>query len=122
MKSKKVKVSPAKLLGDMQRAKMGVAKGSYLEGGSIVYGDDKKKKKRKVESGSWDFGIDGKSVEIEGKMITRRSGKQRFRADDKEDRKMLRQIKSNERKANRKFLKEQHESPVRRRDTKMKKK
>jgi hypothetical protein len=61
-------------------------------------GDGKKKKKRTVEHGSWDFGIDGKSVEIEGKMITRRSGKKRFRADDKEDRKMLRKIKRNERK------------------------
>ena len=37
------------------------------------------RKKRKVEYGSWDFGIDGESVEVEGKMITRRSGKQRFR-------------------------------------------
>jgi len=60
------------------------------------------KKKRKVEYGSWDFGIDGKSVEVEGKMITRRSGKQRFRADDKEDRKMFRKIKRNESKLHRK--------------------
>ena len=37
MKSKKVKPSPAKVLGDMQRAKMGVAKCSYLEGGTIKY-------------------------------------------------------------------------------------
>ncbi len=44
MKSKKKKkyyaggsASPAKVLGDMQRAKMGVAKGSYLEGGTIKY-------------------------------------------------------------------------------------
>jgi len=112
MKSKKTKkkyyaggsASPAEVLGDMQRAKMGVAVGSQLEGGKIVYDDDKKKKKkkRKVDFGSWDFGIDGKSVEIEGKMITRRSGKQRFRADDKEDRKMFRVIKRNERKENRK--------------------
>ena len=115
---KKQKRNPLEVLGEMRRAKMGMAVGSQLEGGSIVYGDDKKKKKRTVEHGSWDFGIDGKSVEIEGKMITRRSGKQRFRADDPEDRKMLRKIKRNERKANRKFLKEQHEAPVRRRDTK----
>lgn len=46
MKSKKTNMNPAKLLADIQRAKMGVAKGSYLEGGSIVYGDDKKKKKQ----------------------------------------------------------------------------
>ena len=59
-------------------------------------------KKRKVEYGSWDFGIDGKSVEVEGKMITRRSGKQRFRAADPEDRKMFRKIKRNESKLNRK--------------------
>ncbi len=99
------KRNPAKVLGDIQRAKRGVAVGSYLEGGSIVYDDDKKKKKNKkertVDFGSWDFGIDGKSVEIEGKMITRRSGKQRFRADDKEDRKMFRVIKRNERKKKR---------------------
>ena len=44
MKSKKTKMNPAEALGDMQRAKMGVAKGSMLEGGGIVYGDDKKKK------------------------------------------------------------------------------
>lgn len=58
-------------------------------------------KKRKVEYGSWDFGIDGESVEVEGKMITRRSGKQRFRADDSEDRQMFRQIKRNESKLHR---------------------
>lgn len=44
MKSKKTKMNPAEALGDMQRAKMGVAKGSMLEGGSVVYDDDKKKK------------------------------------------------------------------------------
>tara|TARA_R110002020_G_scaffold54546_3_gene152012 strand:- start:139 stop:342 length:204 start_codon:yes stop_codon:yes gene_type:complete len=60
------------------------------------------RKKRKVEYGSWDFGIDGESVEVEGKMITRRSGKQRFRADDAEDRQMFRQIKRNESKLHRK--------------------
>jgi hypothetical protein len=59
-------------------------------------------KKRKVEYGSWDFGIDGESVEVEGKMITRRSGKQRFRADDREDRKMFRKIKRNESRLHRK--------------------
>jgi len=37
MKRKKTNMSPAKLLGDMQRAKMGVAKGSLLEGGRMVY-------------------------------------------------------------------------------------
>jgi len=60
------------------------------------------RKKRKVEYGSWDFGIDGESVEVEGKMITRRSGKKRFRADESEDRQMFRQIKRNESKLNRK--------------------
>lgn len=58
MKSKKKKkkyyaggsASPAEALGKMQRAKMGVAKGSYLEGGTIVYDDDKKKKKKKKDS------------------------------------------------------------------------
>ncbi len=46
MKSKKTKMNPAEALGNMQRSKMGVAKGSYLEGGTIVYDDDKKKKKK----------------------------------------------------------------------------
>jgi len=58
-------------------------------------------KKRKPEYGSWNFDIDGESVEVEGKMITRRSGKQRFRADDSEDRQMFRQIKKNESKLHR---------------------
>ncbi len=46
MKSKKAKkkyyaggsASPAEALGEIQRAKMGVAKGSMLEGGRIMYG------------------------------------------------------------------------------------
>lgn len=54
MKSKKKKkkyyaggsASPAEALGKMQRAKKGMTVGSYLEGGTIVYGDDKKKKKK----------------------------------------------------------------------------
>ena len=37
MKSKKTKMNPAEALGKMQRDKMGVAKGSYLEGGTIKY-------------------------------------------------------------------------------------
>ncbi len=62
MKSKKKKkyyaggsASPAKVLGDMQRAKMGVAKGSYLEGGTIKYknsgpgGPDKKEPTQEVK-------------------------------------------------------------------------
>ncbi len=83
---------------------------------SVFDGPGKGKKKRTVEHGSYDFGIDGKSVEVEGKMITRRSGKKRFRADKAADRRMFRKIKRNERKANRNFLKEQHEEPVKRRD------
>ena len=47
MKSKKIKMNPAEALGKMRDAKKGVAKGSYLEGGTIVYGDDDKKKKSK---------------------------------------------------------------------------
>jgi len=101
MKSKKIKMDPAEALGKLRDAKKGKAVGSQLEGGKIIYDDDKKKKERTTKRGSWDFGIDGKSVEIEGKMITRRSGKQRFRADDKEDRKMLRVVKRNNRKQRR---------------------
>ena len=41
---KKQKRNPAEVLGEMRRAKMGMAVGSQLEGGGIVYGDDKKKK------------------------------------------------------------------------------
>ena len=51
MKSKKTKMNPAEALGKMQRAKMGVAKGSYLEGGTVVYGDPKKKKTAKLKEG-----------------------------------------------------------------------
>tara|TARA_R110000851_G_scaffold322734_1_gene488919 strand:- start:2292 stop:2495 length:204 start_codon:yes stop_codon:yes gene_type:complete len=58
-------------------------------------------KKRKVEHGSWGFGIDGENVEVEGKMITRRSGKKIFRADEREDRQMFREIKRNESKLHR---------------------
>ena len=38
------KINPAEALGKMQRAKKGRAVGSYLEGGTVVYGDPKKKK------------------------------------------------------------------------------
>lgn len=37
MKSKKIKMNPAEALGKMQRAKKGVAVGSMLEGGRIMY-------------------------------------------------------------------------------------
>ena len=54
MKSKKTKkkyyaggsASPAEALGKMRDAKKGIAVGSYLEGGTVMYGDDKKKKKK----------------------------------------------------------------------------
>ena len=54
MKSKKTKMNPAEALGKMQRAKMGVAVGSMLEGGRIMYeggtpgGPDKKEPKQEV--------------------------------------------------------------------------
>jgi len=53
MKSKKIKMNPAEALGKMQRAKMGIAVGSMLEGGGIIYndGDPKKKKTAKLKQG-----------------------------------------------------------------------
>lgn len=39
MKSKKTKMNPAEALGKMQRAKKGIAVGSYLEGGRVMYKD-----------------------------------------------------------------------------------
>ena len=47
MKNKKANMHPVTALRKMQEAKMGMAIGSQLEGGNIVYGDDKKKKKQK---------------------------------------------------------------------------
>lgn len=57
------------------------------------------KKKRKVEKGTYGFGIDGKEVDVEGKMITRRSGKKVFRPKSLADKNMFRIIKKNKRKA-----------------------
>ena len=48
------------------------------------------KKRRKVERGTYGFGIDGKEVEVEGKMITRRSGKKVFRPKSLANKKMFR--------------------------------
>ena len=47
------KTNPAEALGKMQRAKMGVAVGSMLEGGGIIYNDEdpKKKKTAKLKPG-----------------------------------------------------------------------
>ena len=59
---------------------------------------DKPKKKRKVERGTWDFGIDGKEVQVEGKMITKRSGKKKFVPKSRANKKMFRVIKKNEKK------------------------
>jgi hypothetical protein len=59
-------------------------------------GDDKKK--RKVEKGTWDFGIDGKNVQVEGKMITKRSGKKKFVPKSRANKKMFRVIDRNKRK------------------------
>ena len=56
------------------------------------------KKKRKVERGTWDFGIDGKNVQVEGKMITRRSGKKKFVPKSRANKKMFRVIDRNKRK------------------------
>jgi hypothetical protein len=73
-KSKKSKkMNPAEALGKMQRAKMGMAVGSQLEGGSIVYDDDDKKRQARRE-------------------------------------------KRKARREHRRFLRKQHEAPVRRRD------
>ena len=42
--------NPLRDLNNIQFARKGVAVGSYLEGGTIVYGDDDKKKKSKNKS------------------------------------------------------------------------
>ena len=52
MKSKKTKMNPAEALGKMQRAKKGIAVGSYLEGGRVMYkdgGPDKKEPTQEVK-------------------------------------------------------------------------
>lgn len=56
------------------------------------------KKKRKVERGTYGFGIDGKEVAVKGKMITRRSGKKRFVPKSRAHKKMFRVIDRNKRK------------------------
>jgi uncharacterized Zn-binding protein involved in type VI secretion len=56
------------------------------------------KKKRKVERGTYGFGIDGKEVAVEGKMITRRSGKKKFVPKSRAHKKMFRVIDRNKRK------------------------
>lgn len=63
-----------------------------------TFGRDKPKKKRKVEKGTYGFGIDGKEVEVEGKMITKRSGKKKFKPKSRKDKKMFRVIDRNKRK------------------------
>lgn len=59
------------------------------------YKPKKTKKKRKVERGTFGFGIDGKEVEVEGKMITKRSGKKKFKPKSIKDKKMFRVIDKN---------------------------
>ena len=63
-----------------------------------TFGDDNLKKKRKVEKGTYGFGIDGKEVEVDGKMITKRSGKKKFKPKSRKDKKMFRVIDRNKRK------------------------
>jgi len=58
---KKQKRNPLEVLGEMQRAKRGMAVGSQLEGGNIVYGDDKKKKKKfMLDDTPYTYDKDGK--------------------------------------------------------------
>ena len=71
MKNKKR--SPLEVLGEIQRIKRGMAVGSQLEGGSIVYDDDDKKRHARRE-------------------------------------------KRKARREHRRFLRNQHEEPVKRRD------
>tara|TARA_R110001592_G_scaffold19758_1_gene80632 strand:- start:820 stop:1044 length:225 start_codon:yes stop_codon:yes gene_type:complete len=59
---------------------------------------DNPKRKRKVVRGTFGFGIDGKEVEVEGKMITKRSGKKKFKPKSRKDKKMFRVIDRNKRK------------------------
>ena len=63
-----------------------------------TFGKDKPKKKRKVERGTYGFGIDGKEVEVEGKMITKRSDKKKFKPKSRKYKKMFRVIDRNKRK------------------------
>tara|TARA_R100001463_G_scaffold49658_1_gene99561 strand:+ start:295 stop:528 length:234 start_codon:yes stop_codon:yes gene_type:complete len=63
-----------------------------------TFGSDKPKKKRKVERGTFGFGVDGKEIQVEGKMITKRSGKKKFKPKSKEHKKMFRVIDRNKRK------------------------
>ncbi len=58
----------------------------------------KPKKERKVERGIFGFGVDGKEIAVEGKMITKRSGKKKFKPKSKEHKKMFRVIDKNKRK------------------------
>ncbi len=60
-------------------------------------------KKKTTQSGGWGFGIDGKEKIVEGKMKRKYDDegnitKEKFRASNKEDRKMFRKIKKNKRK------------------------
>tara|TARA_R110000764_G_scaffold131658_1_gene219440 strand:- start:1051 stop:1293 length:243 start_codon:yes stop_codon:yes gene_type:complete len=48
MKNKKI--NPVEAIAQMQKAKRGKAVGSMLEGGSIVFGDNKEKRKKKKEN------------------------------------------------------------------------
>ena len=44
------KINPVEAIAQMQKAKRGKAVGSMLEGGSIVFGDNKEKRKKKKEN------------------------------------------------------------------------
>ncbi len=48
--------------------------------------------------GTFGFGIDGKEVEVEGKMITKRSGKKKFKPKSRKDKKMFRVIDKNKKR------------------------
>lgn len=50
------------------------------------------------QKGSWDFDIDDKSVEVEGTMRTKKSGKKVFKPKSRVDKKMFRIIDRNKRK------------------------
>ncbi len=71
---KKQKKNPAEVFGEMRKAKMGIAVGSQLEGGSIVFGDNKEKRKKKKENRKFlrkqrEKGVKRKDLDKAGKVL-----------------------------------------------------
>ena len=72
MKNKKI--NPVEAIAQMQKAKRGKAVGSMLEGGSIVFGDNKEKRKKKKENRKFlrkqrEKGVKRKDLDKAGKAL-----------------------------------------------------